>query len=378
MSDTLQLSSAVMTLFQLTHLNIFALDSSGRPLMLHAPHDIPDPLNKAAFQSLSAAVIEQPAVCHFWHDEPFAYIGGYYDSDTVLAAGPFLTQVPDPSATHLNQQTMRGLPILNRATRQSIANVLMHLNKMEPATLSSINGGSAPSDSSYSADETAAASLINLRYAVSNEMMGAIEAGDAAALLSITKNSDSLFDFSSRFPNKPLRSAKNVLIILNTIFRLAAERGGVPPVLLHQLSEKFAISIERMNSLHTLDQLKEAMGVEYCQLVAENKLTGHSMLIKQAIRQLHVQFAEPFDAAALAQSLHVHPSHLARQFKKETGTTMVQYVHVLRVQEAKRLLKKDTAPIEYIAGQCGFDDAAYFARVFKKVAGISPGSWRKQ
>ncbi|OXS79051.1 AraC family transcriptional regulator [Domibacillus enclensis] len=378
MSDTFPLSSAVMTLFQLTHLNIFALDPSGRLLMLHAPHDIPDRLNEDAFQSLSAAVIEQPAVCHFWHDEPFAYIGGYYDAGTVLAAGPFLTQMPDPSATHLNQQTMRGLPILNRATRQSIANVLMHLNKMEPVTLSSINGGSAPSDSPYSADETAAASLINLRYAVSNEMMQAIEDGDAAALVSVTKKADSLFDFSNRFPNKPLRVAKNSLIILNTTFRLAAERGGAPPVLLHQLSEKFAIAIERLNSLHTLDQLQESMGDEYCQLVAENKLAGYSMLIKETIRYLHIHYAEPFDAAALAQSLHIHPSHLARQFKKETGTTMVQYVHSLRVQEAKRLLKKDTASIEYIAGQCGFDDAAYFARVFKKVAGISPGSWRKQ
>lgn len=377
MSDSFQLSSSVMTLFQLTHMNVFALDASGTMLTLHAPHPIPDTLNQTAFPVLIQAAHDQPDICHFWHEDPIVYMAGTYDENAVIIAGPFLTQLPHEQAGLLNEHTLRSLPILNQATQQSVARLLMHLNQMKAVPISSIEAAESASSNSMAGEEEANMAIINLRYQLSNDMMHAIETGDAEALKSIDKKAGNLFDFSARFPNKPLRAMKNTLIILNTIYRLAAERGGVPPVLLHQLSEKFAVAIERINSLHALNQLQETMGTEYCQLVLDNQLSGYSLLIKKAVRYLHIHFTEPFDAVALADELNVHPSHLARQFKKETSSTMSQFVHQLRIQKAKRLLKKDLASIEYIAGECGFEDAAYFIRVFKKLTGgMPPGKWR--
>ena len=376
LSDTFQLSSSIMTLFQLTNMNVHAFEASGSMVTLHAPHPIPDKLNQTVFPVLIQAVHKQPSICHFWHSDQIVYMAGVYDSDTVIIAGPFLTQLPHEKTGSLNEHTLRNLPILNQAAQHSAARLLMHLKQMEAVTISSIESTESLSSKSMKKEEEANNALINLRYKISNDMMHAIETGNAETLKTINEKTGNLFDFSSRFPNKPLRAVKNSLIILNTTFRLAAERGGVPPILLHRLSEKFAISIERMNSLHTLNQLQETMSFEYCELVLNNQISGYSMLIKEALRYLYSHFTEPFDAVALADELNVHPSHLARQFKKETGSTMSQFVHQLRIQKAKRLLKKDLASIEHITGECGFEDAAYFIRVFKKMTGMPPGKWR--
>ncbi|MCM3439799.1 helix-turn-helix domain-containing protein [Metabacillus halosaccharovorans] len=376
MGDSFQLSSSIMSFFQLTHMNVYAFEASGSMITLHAPHSIPDHLNKAAFNALIGVVHQQPTICHFCHHDQIVYMGCAYDSDTAVIAGPFLTQLPHEQTGSLNEHTLRNLPILNQAAQHSAASLLMHLKQMEAVPISSIEATESPSSDSKTREEEADHSIINLRYKINNDMIHAIETGDAESLEMLNNKTGNLFDFSSRFPNKPLRAIKNSLIILNTTFRLAAERGGVPPILLHYLSEKFAISIERINSVHSLNKLQETMGFEYCHLVRQNQLNGYSMLIKEAVRYFHSHFTEPFDAVELADELGVHPSHLARQFKKETGSTMSQFVHQLRIQKAKRLLKKDNASIEHITGKCGFEDAAYFIRVFKKFTGMPPGKWR--
>jgi AraC-like DNA-binding protein len=47
-----------------------------------------------------------------------------------------------------------------------------------------------------------------------------------------------------------------------------------------------------------------------------------------------------------------------------------------RIDEAKRLLAASDRPIQAIAEACGFGDAFYFSRVFRKVAGQSPSAFR--
>jgi AraC-like DNA-binding protein len=51
----------------------------------------------------------------------------------------------------------------------------------------------------------------------------------------------------------------------------------------------------------------------------------------------------------------------------------------VRLSYAKRLLKADTLkPIGEVAVKCGFDDLAYFSRIFKQAFGLTPSQYRKQ
>jgi AraC family L-rhamnose operon transcriptional activator RhaR/AraC family L-rhamnose operon regulatory protein RhaS len=61
-----------------------------------------------------------------------------------------------------------------------------------------------------------------------------------------------------------------------------------------------------------------------------------------------------------------------RHFKRTTGSTPMQYLQILRVSKASRLLREGNMPLSNVAGACGFKDNNYFSRIFKKCTSIPP------
>ena len=68
----------------------------------------------------------------------------------------------------------------------------------------------------------------------------------------------------------------------------------------------------------------------------------------------------------------------ARRFKRATGYSPINYVQTLRVEEAKQLLERSSANIEEVAEDVGYQDAAAFRRLFKRLAGIGPKQYREK
>lgn len=68
---------------------------------------------------------------------------------------------------------------------------------------------------------------------------------------------------------------------------------------------------------------------------------------------------------------------LKRRFKAATGVPLIDYVQNLRVEEAKRLLEADAMAVEDIAAQIGYDNSAFFRRLFKRLTGLNPGDYRR-
>ena len=67
-----------------------------------------------------------------------------------------------------------------------------------------------------------------------------------------------------------------------------------------------------------------------------------------------------------------------RRFLKATGLTPIAYVQHLRVEEAKRRLERTDLSIEKISWQVGYEDPAFFRRLFKRITRITPGAYRKK
>jgi len=67
-----------------------------------------------------------------------------------------------------------------------------------------------------------------------------------------------------------------------------------------------------------------------------------------------------------------------RRFKAATGLSPIQYVHALRLEEAKQMLETGDAPIEAIAEECGYEDAGFFSRLFRSKVGLTPAQYRKR
>jgi transcriptional regulator GlxA family with amidase domain len=68
----------------------------------------------------------------------------------------------------------------------------------------------------------------------------------------------------------------------------------------------------------------------------------------------------------------------SRRFQAATGHAPLEYVQRLRVEQAKRRLERTSEPIEEIAWHVGYEDASAFRRLFQRLAGISPGQYRRQ
>jgi AraC family transcriptional regulator len=71
-------------------------------------------------------------------------------------------------------------------------------------------------------------------------------------------------------------------------------------------------------------------------------------------------------------------AHFSRAFKMSTGMTPHDWLQTCRVDHARGLLRDADLPLAQIANLCGFADQSHFTRIFARLAGTAPGSWRRQ
>ena len=99
--------------------------------------------------------------------------------------------------------------------------------------------------------------------------------------------------------------------------------------------------------------------------------------LQAALNVLESNLSEPVSWSDLSKKAHVSPSHLNALFRKNFGGGPLKYRQRLQLEQAKRLLQSPYMRIYEVAEACGFEDANYFVRLFKKRFGISPNQWRK-
>jgi transcriptional regulator GlxA family with amidase domain len=68
---------------------------------------------------------------------------------------------------------------------------------------------------------------------------------------------------------------------------------------------------------------------------------------------------------------------LKRRFKAATGSTLIDYIQNLRVEEAKHLLESGQKPVDEISVAVGYEDTSFFRRLFKRCTGLTPGQYRR-
>jgi len=68
--------------------------------------------------------------------------------------------------------------------------------------------------------------------------------------------------------------------------------------------------------------------------------------------------------------------YLCQVFKKYAGTNIHNYIHQLKTQRAKHLLRSTDKSVQEIANEVGYPDPFYFSRMFKKIEGVAPQHYR--
>ena len=387
-------------LFSLTNLDVKLIDQEENILFQLDSLTMPASLQKTdvKYFKMADTLQKHSATSYYYHTNTYGldYITVGIWRNTIyygaIIVGPFVATIPDdafisnvisknnlPVSEHKPLlEFYKSLTIVNSSTANSIGATLVNLSnhtylESQLITSSSLN----PTRNKEKLKDRIVNSIdiIEFRYNREKVLMDAIARGDKEELTKLTGGlSDAYLD--KRIPESPIRGVKNLLLVLNTLCRIAAENGGVHPIYIHNISEKFAILIERAPNLPYLNDLNKMMIEEYCDLVSEYSTRKYSPIVKKAVNYIKLHFESPLTLQGIAETIHVNASHLSRKFKDDTGMSLIDFINLNRIEAAKVYLQNNTSSITEIAFIVGFNDVNYFSRVFKKMTGLTPSQYR--
>jgi len=102
-----------------------------------------------------------------------------------------------------------------------------------------------------------------------------------------------------------------------------------------------------------------------------------AQVVREVITYINANLDKTLRLDHLANAVSFSGQHLSRLFLEEMGMTVSTYVTLVRIEEAKRLLRSSSLTVSQIADRLNYYDSTYFAKVFKKHTGLSPISYKK-
>lgn len=139
-------------------------------------------------------------------------------------------------------------------------------------------------------------------------------------------------------------------------------------------------SIERATDLFQLREIWLRSAGEILKEIQRLYFSKRKKIAERACRMIEHSIErgsapERLSLSHVSAALGVSASHMSRTFKRETGSTFEHYLAERRVEYARRLLLDPLNNVSEVARKCGFADASYFARVFRKLSGCSPSEY---
>ncbi len=109
----------------------------------------------------------------------------------------------------------------------------------------------------------------------------------------------------------------------------------------------------------------------------QSKIEMEDNRIAKTILYIRKHLNEAIELEKLAEISCLSKDHFIRLFKKELGTTPLQYINQKKIEKAQLLLITEELAVKEIAFQLAFEDYSYFNRLFKKIAGVTPQEYRR-
>ncbi len=116
---------------------------------------------------------------------------------------------------------------------------------------------------------------------------------------------------------------------------------------------------------------------EQCAHEARDGSTDGARLLEAVQARIVAALPRALDVHALAADYGMSRTHFSHFFHARTGLTPARFAAEVRVRHATRLLVETRAPIKSIAAECGFADANYFCKAFRRFQHMSPASYRR-
>lgn len=185
------------------------------------------------------------------------------------------------------------------------------------------------------------------------------------------------------FSDKKYAVPESYRYLLQNVMSEAAETFNLPDFDPHlnalQLKEHPNLGGEQMikNALETLFiyLMRYAQNRQPSQEFFVSKIEDSTELQDEIVRILNSKIYDKFLLENLRDELHYGTTQLCTFFRKKTGRTIYQTYLKLKIDEAKKLIRKNL-PFAEIADKLCFDSVSTFTFVFKKHVGMTPGEYR--
>jgi two-component system response regulator YesN len=109
----------------------------------------------------------------------------------------------------------------------------------------------------------------------------------------------------------------------------------------------------------------------------KNDTCLHPKIIERAKEYIRKNYSEQITLNKIACQIHLNPNYFCSLFKKYEGIGCVDYLNGVRIEQAKRMLRRSDLKIYEIAFKIGFQNNNYFNRLFKKQTGYTPSEYRE-
>ncbi|WP_458126895.1 response regulator [Paenibacillus sp. Z3-2] len=176
-----------------------------------------------------------------------------------------------------------------------------------------------------------------------------------------------------------MKAAPEIIHIFSThiMFRglsLCKELGGIPNALMSEsasvILEKSQRNIEEVacNLEHFCLQCKSELAI-----LRERQVGGTQASVAEYVQN---HYKETFTIQELAERFYMNPVHLGQSFLRKYGKGVIEVVHDLRMDEAKRMLRETNQTSSAIAEQVGYRSYQHFLRHFEKRTAMKPVEYR--
>jgi AraC family transcriptional regulator len=131
--------------------------------------------------------------------------------------------------------------------------------------------------------------------------------------------------------------------------------------------------------LLSVDALSEAMTVSMLRGAGERASgpTARDPRVRAVLDLVHSSYAEPIGIDDLARAAGTSRFHMSRLFRESVGQSPYQYLVRVRIERAAELLRGGKRSVTEVAFSVGFGDLGRFARTFRQLLGVTPGSFAR-
>ena len=189
-----------------------------------------------------------------------------------------------------------------------------------------------------------------------------------------------LKDFINRtqlLSTRNLPDCKKVLHTINSYFLLSVLDTHVHPIHALKLFASTDDKIETIKSRDAVYSMPGDMCHKYCLLVKNYAFKDYSKTIRMVVNYIHLHLDEDLSLSILASHFDKNATTLSSAFTKEVGMNVTNFIHRTRIEKALHLFNTTKMSVSDVALAVGFQDFAYFSRLFKKQIGCSPREYCK-